>query len=92
MRRERLSDPEWCEWVCRRLHAAIAQETPEGLGAWDPAWDVVEQPSRALLEELEQVERGQGDRERVKRLGVDLLAAWRRAGVRWTAAGEGRAA
>lgn len=76
---------EWTEKLCSRLSAAIARETPAGLGSWEPAWEMVAAPSRALLQELGRYEREGGDQEAAKRLGLDVLAAWRRAAMRWRA-------
>jgi hypothetical protein len=82
---------EWGDWFCQRLDVAIARETPGGLGAWPGAWEAVKEPSGALLAELMEIDRGRGDKEAAKRLGVEVLVAWRRAGVKWQNT-EGRAA
>lgn len=87
-----MSPQQWCDHVCVRLHARIARETPAGLGAWDPVWDLVEAPSRALMEELARIERGEGATETAKALGVEVLAAWRRSAMQWEATGGGKAA
>jgi hypothetical protein len=82
---------EWCDWFCRRLALAIAKDTPGGIGRWDAAWTVVEEPSNALIEEIRRIESGEGDKECAKALGVDVLAAWRRAGMMWIAAEDAAA-
>lgn len=73
----------WCDWFCARLHAAIARDAPAGLGRLDAAWEMVEVPSRALLTEIRKLEAGAGDKERAKALGMEVLAAWRRAGTKY---------
>ncbi len=73
----------WCQRLLERLSAAIAREAPEGIGRWDEAWQRVDRPSRELLLELRRIERGGGDPERAKRLGMDVLTAWRYAGGEW---------
>jgi hypothetical protein len=75
----------WTDLVCTRLSAAIASETPAGLGAWEPAWEMVAEPSAALLAELDRYEREGGDRQATRQLGLDVLAGWRRAAMRWRA-------
>ncbi len=69
-----------------RLAAAITREAPAGIGAWPTAWEMVDEPSRLFLEELLRVEQGKGDAQVAVRLGQDVLAAWRRAAMKWRAA------
>lgn len=76
---------EWGDRLCRRLDMAIARETPERIGAWPPAWELVKDESGALLAELLRIDRGEGDQERAKQLGLEVLAAWRRAAMKWRA-------
>lgn len=76
------------ERIAGRLCAAIARETPAGLGAWEPAWEIVEAPSAAFLEELALVEAGAGDRDRLVERGVEVLEAWKRAAAEWRAEPE----
>lgn len=75
----------WCDHLLARLVAAIAREAPAGLGLWEGLGAVIDAPSGELLLELRRIERGGGDQERAKRLGLDVLAAWRRAGEAWQA-------
>lgn len=74
---------EWCELACARLSAAIARETPPGLGAWARAWDIVEEASGAFLRALAAAERGEGSPDEVSAAGLAVLAAWRDARKEW---------
>lgn len=74
-----MNDYTWGDRLCRRLDEVLASETPAGLGAWPPAWEVVKEQSGALLAELLLIDRGEGDKDTAKRLGLEVLAAWRRA-------------
>lgn len=78
-----MTNREWGDRLCRRLEAAIAKETPKGVGAHPPAWEVVKAETGALLAELLRIDRGEGDKETAKRLGLEVLAAWRRAVGEW---------
>lgn len=80
-----MTDVEWIDRVRARLSAAIAREAPAGIGAWDRVWEIVDAPTRALELELAKLEDGEGRREYATDLGVELLAAWRRAGQEWLA-------
>jgi hypothetical protein len=80
---------EWAGELCRRLSTHVAQETPRGLRHWEPAWELVEAPSRELLEALSIYE--QTGSEAAKRRCIELtgavLAAWRQAAAEWEHAG-----
>lgn len=76
---------DWTTMVARRLATTIGEEMPEGIGRWPRAWEVVEAPSRALLAEMASLERGDGDRDRVVRAGVEVREAWQAAAREWEA-------
>ena len=81
---------EWTDALCRRLSDEVAREAPTGLGHWEPAWQRVEAPSRALLEALSAFE-GSGrteDKQAAVRLAGDVLLAWRSAAAEWEQAGK----
>lgn len=73
----------WCEMLVLRLNRAIAGQAPPGLGAWPTAWGITEAPMAALVDELDLIERGQGDPAEAVRLGEEVLAAWTRAAAEW---------
>lgn len=70
---------DWTMMVTRRLVTTIGEDAPAGIGRWPRAWEVVEAPSVAFLDEIEKVERGEGSREAVVRAGVELREAWQEA-------------
>lgn len=74
---------QWTEMVAQRLATAIGEDMPAGIGVWPRAWELVEAPSRALLAEMASLERGDGDRERVVRAGVEVREAWQAAAREW---------
>lgn len=86
-----MTGPAWVEFFCLRLAAAMHRECPAGLGTWEPAWAIVDPVAAELNAELDEVEKGRGDREKAKALGQRVLAAWKRAREEW-AASEGAAA
>ena len=67
--------------VCRLLSERIAQVTSPGLGRWDPAWILVEDPSAQFLDALRTWEATGAEEamERAKRLALDVLKAWKEA-------------
>lgn len=76
---------EWTDRLCARLHAAVADAIPAGLGAWEGAWEMVTPAHDRLRDELRLIERGEGDKAKAIHLAEELIAEWRRAGMRWTA-------
>jgi len=83
----RVTRTERAKRICRFLADRIAQEVPEGLGRWDVAWSIVEQPSTQFLEALHDWEQtGSADAERRLHDARDLvLNAWREAARQWSA-------
>lgn len=82
-----MNDAEWCDYMLARLAAAIAKEAPAGIGTWDEAWIRVDRSSHELMAEIHRIDAGGGDKEKAKRLGVDVLNAWRHVGARFRAGG-----
>lgn len=80
----------WSDALCRRLHEAVARETPTGLGQWEPAWHRVEAPSNALMAALADFEASgrKEERQAAVRLTGELLEAWRLAAAEWERAGK----
>lgn len=80
----------WSDWLCQRLHEAVSRETPAGLGYWNEAWEIVEEPSDDLLSILERWEAaGAPEDKRAAVQAADLvLRAWRDAARAWEAAGR----
>jgi hypothetical protein len=76
---------EWADALCRSLHELVSSDAPTGLGNWEGVWELVEQPSNVLLEELERFERtGSGAaREAAERAALHVVDAWREGGRRW---------
>jgi hypothetical protein len=76
---------DWTTMVARRLATTIGEDVPEGIGLWPRAWEIVDAPSRALMDEMSSLERGEGDRELVVQAGVAVRAAWQLAAREWEA-------
>ena len=74
--------------VHRELVQAIKRDVPEGLGAWQPAWEIVEGPSLLLHRISRDFEEGTANREAVIQAGIALRDAWRRAGELYVQARE----
>lgn len=77
----------WADELCRRLTAAVASASPEGLGHWPPAWHMVEPASARLLETLADWE-GSGDvadQRAAEQTADAVLYAWEHAARRWDA-------
>ena len=76
--------------VCRRVARRIGKVTPRGLGLWDPAWELVREPSNAFMEAL--ATWGEADttesRNCLQAAAEELVKAWRRAGEEWEACGR----
>ena len=67
--------------LCRIVSERIGEIASPGLGRWDPAWEIVREPSARLLEALAGWERT-GDEEamdRAKAVAVEVVQAWREA-------------
>ena len=68
--------------LCRILSDHVRQVARPGLGRWEPAWEIVEGPSRRFLEALEAWERTGDERQmdRAKALAIQVRDAWMEAG------------
>jgi hypothetical protein len=77
----------WADALCRQLSEAVAGATTPQVREWEPAWRVVEVPSRALLDALAEYEASGTDRarERAAELAELVLCAWRDAAAWWDA-------
>lgn len=78
----------WSDDLCHRLHAGIAQQSPPGLGPWPKAWEIVEEPSKRLLDLLGDWERtgNEADQRAAIVAAEDVALAWERAAFAWQAA------
>lgn len=80
--------------VCERLARRIHEVAPDGLGRWDPALEIVREPSDAFLDALDRwLDTDTPENRADLQDGADaLVRAWREAGRRWEAEGrpEGR--
>jgi hypothetical protein len=70
---------EWADALCRQLSDAVAQTTTPQVREWEPAWQLVEVPSRALLDALAEYEASGTDQalERAAERAELVLCAWR---------------
>lgn len=70
------------ETLCWRVSAAVAKVCAPvpGIGGWDRAWEIVEEPSRRFLQYLRTYTTG-GDmaRKRAENAGNEVVKAWKRA-------------
>ncbi len=66
--------------LCHRLAARVADIAPEGIGSWDPAWDIVGGPDADFMLALSLWEAGPDEeaKARVKEAYKAVLDAWRR--------------
>ena len=67
--------------ICRQVTARINAAVPRELGRWDPAWEVVEEPSGEFLDALDAwiAQDSPGGRERVQAAAEALVQAWKEA-------------
>lgn len=63
-----------------RLAARIAEEAPPGLGGWDLAWALVEDPSQVFLRVARRYVAGEAHRASLVAAARDVRDAWLRAG------------
>ena len=72
--------------LCQKLAEAVARITPEGIGGWDRAWEIVDGSSAEFMLALSSWETAPTDelRLRVSDCYDGVLAAWRQAGVEYT--------
>jgi hypothetical protein len=75
----------WSDALCRSLHQTVARTTPAGIGTWEGAWEMVEHPSKRLLEILARWEEGgrPEDKAAASEAAERVLGAWTRAGREW---------
>ena len=80
----------WSDQLCAWLSEAVAHQAPGGLGHWEPAWQIVETPSKTLLEALTAFELSGSDsaREQARQLAREVLNAWSEAAAEWERAGK----
>lgn len=85
-----LAREERCRVLCRRVAERVREVTPSGLGRWDPALELVREPSDGFLDALDAwLDRDDPDtRARLRVATGDLVRAWREAGRRWEAEGR----
>lgn len=76
--------------VCRRVTKAVGEAAPPGLGRWDPAWELVAEPSDAFLDALAdyQATGSRDAEERIQRTANELVAAWREAALQYREVGS----
>ena len=76
--------------LCRILSAHVSGATSEGLGNWDEAWSLVEEPSARFLDPLNEFERTGEEQhmDRAKTLAIGVRDAWREADRRYRKAGR----
>ena len=81
---------ERAQRICRRLADAVSRDAPAGLGAWDGAWALVEEPSNRFLDALDRWERtgAEEDQYAVQEAADAVAAAWAEAARQWEAAGR----
>ena len=67
--------------LCRRLAQDVAAFVPEGIGSWEPAWDIVAEPDIAYLEALTGWEAAPSDETKsaVREAYHAVVEAWREA-------------
>ncbi|MFC1660331.1 hypothetical protein ACFL3S_02545 [Gemmatimonadota bacterium] len=73
---------EHAKVICRRITLKVGEISPKGLGHWDRAWDLVENPSDRFLDALDGWvgEDSPESRQTVQEKADALLAAWADAG------------
>lgn len=71
--------------ICRRVSARIDEVTPEGLGRWDQALEIVREPSDDFLDALDDFldDDSPGTRAALQEAADELVRAWREAGRRY---------
>jgi hypothetical protein len=82
--------------IARRVAERVGAVAPVGLGRWGPAWNIVEDPSRAFLDALNRWEAAADPsptaeevlRDAVREAAEAVVRAWTVAAARWEAAGR----
>ena len=77
----------WADALCRRVSDDVARRSPAGLGNWPVAWEIVEPPSRRLLDLLASWEanRDPADQRAAEQAADVVCAAWEDAAAQWEA-------
>ncbi|HKK08770.1 MAG TPA: hypothetical protein VKA44_07795 [Gemmatimonadota bacterium] len=78
--------------ICQRVTRRIGEVAPEGIGRWDPAWEIVAPPSDAFLDVLDAWlnDDSPDTRAALQAAADDLVRAWREAGRRYQEARQGQ--
>lgn len=79
--------------ICRRLTEDVASIAPKGIGRWDRAWEIVDQPSAdfmAALSAWESDPTSEPAKQGVRDTYGAVLDAWREAAAAWEREGAGR--
>ncbi len=89
MTTEREERRERANRLCRELSRQIAMVASPGLGHWDEAWRIVEEPSRRFLDVLGEWEVSGDDdtKHRAKVAAGKVLDAWKEADALYRALG-----
>ena len=76
--------------VCKRVAARIREVSPVGLGYFDPAWELVANPSDVFMDALAewQTEDSPSTRSKLEAASTHLIDAWAEAARQWTEAGR----
>jgi hypothetical protein len=76
--------------LCRELSRQVSYVAPPGLGHWEPAWEIVEEPSCRFLEVLDNwVQTGDDETKHGAKINAGkVLDAWREASQRYREAGR----
>jgi len=71
--------------IVKKVVVRIAEVAPQGLGRWDRAWDLIEEPSNAFLDALAVWERSDtaDTRRRLQSAADEFVRAWRCAAEEW---------
>ena len=84
-----ISPQERTRKLCRILSKCVSMVASPGLGMWEPAWELVEEPSALFLDALSEFERtgDEAEMDRAKRLSLAVRDAWREADRKYREAG-----
>ncbi len=76
--------------VAERVVARIREVSPEGLGRWDLAWELVAAPSDAFMDRLAEWEATDSPvtRSQLETASTALIEAWAEAARQWKEAGR----
>ena len=76
--------------VAERVAALVREVAPEGLGHWDPAWELVAAPSDVFMDRLAEWEATDSPvtRSQLEAASTALVEAWAEAARQWAEAGR----